>query len=1284
MLCKMPQTRAERLAQRAAERRAKVDQQTTHVADSGATAAAREQQRDSYMDELAQNKADRGAHERAEADRRVQADAEFQQKFAPPPGLVAAAPSLRQQAVASAMANRPDPFAAKRAATAKARAEFNERRRQLQQRIPTPPPPSPGPPPGPPPGGLEAAFPPRGGGLEDAFPPRGGGPPRGREPEPNPFEKPVDPLRDPPGRRAGIDPLPTYQPNVAAGRAAPLDPARDAPPPPRRDDPLRDTWGQAPVQDGREQRAQYAAQLRQQMAEQARQQDARTPPTQPARQPGMGQQRGFDKAAYAAELRQQMAADGKRRDAREVERHASPVRHPDASGIIGGANLGRNARNNQQAAYAEALARDQALKGEIRRDDNHDGGIIGGSNLSNDDRHDRQTAYAVELRAQMAADGKRRDALEFERRDASPQRAAPLDRSGIIGGANLSSNARHDRQAVYAAELARDQALKSELRRDDDGAGGSIIGGANLSNGARHDRQAAYAEALARDRAVKSEMGAHRTDPSPVRRREAPIDGTGIIGGVNLGRNARNTQQAAYAEALARDQAVKSEIRRDEVDDGGIIGGSNLSNGARHDRQASYAEALDRDRQLKSDMGHGSPARWAPDAASRDVGGTGTRADAGGIIGGQNEGRNARNTRQAAYADALARDRALKSGPGGRGRPDQRQRAKSGTPPGWYVGPTGQLCRMDPRDNAGRTNAALAVGVPHNYTPAKTVTSPALDRTPHVRHDAASGQGFIGEPERDQGQKAAMADMWKRQLEADVAEKKRVLAMEEEKEREEELKEERRLQRERAEMEAKHAGEAAADEKLRQREAQAKADAARLEQRKIQRDRDEAERKKKDAEDDARVAREQRELQLKYENDRRRTPPPAKMGMASAAKVVSSISRLRPALGSPPPPREPSPPPSPSVDFGTAGLVATSAAKMHATPAPSPTMTFGAAGAAARAHATPAAPRMSFESPGRDTPAMTFGSAGLVAAAAARAHHETPTPPAMSFGDARLVSEMAARAHHGTPAAPQMTFGSAGLVAAAAARTQPTPAPPNMSSGAPGMASATHRPEPVALNLSAAPPLRAPSPAPVRRRKRAPKLPDKQTDSLRGWLIPGRDQAACEGPPATRLLPEAASRLERALQASRAATPSTARLDGASQLVFPDGRVVDGQKEAPSPARATTPCAPASTPVKTQKPDDVDALLRRNRRCLVRAEALADAADAARDLTGAARGEALDRLLGIAGDARPQTPRQRVEASLPSDVRWATVAPSPRLESVAKDAWQSARKAARGVAAFAR
>ena len=71
-------------------------------------------------------------------------------------------------------------------------------------------------------------------------------------------------------------------------------------------------------------------------------------------------------------------------------------------------------------------------------------------------------------------------------------------------------------------------------------------------------------------------------------------------------------------------------------------------------------------------------------AASRDVGGTGTRADAGGIIGGQNEGRNARNTRQAAYADALARDRALKGGPG-RDRPDQRQRAKSGTPPGWYV-----------------------------------------------------------------------------------------------------------------------------------------------------------------------------------------------------------------------------------------------------------------------------------------------------------------------------------------------------------------------------------------------------------------------------------------------------------------------------------------------------------------------------------------------------------------------------------------------------------------------
>ena len=283
----MPQTRAERLAQRAAERRARVEQQATRVDNVGETAAAREQQEDDYKRELAQNRADRGARERAEAEQLRASEADFLQKFAPPPGLAAAAPSLRQQAVANAIANKPDPFAARRAQQKQAREAYEERKRELQRRVPTPPPPSPGPPsPGPPPGqppggladafpprgggtgaaparggGLSDAFPPRGGGLEDAFPPRGGGtgapPPRGnpfeRPPDPlrdpvgrragidplpqNPFEKPVDPLRDPVGRRAGIDPLPQMQPTAAAGRAAPvdhqIDPLRDAPPPRR-------------------------------------------------------------------------------------------------------------------------------------------------------------------------------------------------------------------------------------------------------------------------------------------------------------------------------------------------------------------------------------------------------------------------------------------------------------------------------------------------------------------------------------------------------------------------------------------------------------------------------------------------------------------------------------------------------------------------------------------------------------------------------------------------------------------------------------------------------------------------------------------------------------------------------------------------------------------------------------------------------------------------------------------------------------------------------------------
>ena len=60
---------------------------------------------------------------------------------------------------------------------------------------------------------------------------------------------------------------------------------------------------------------------------------------------------------------------------------------------------------------------------------------------------------------------------------------------------------------------------------------------------------------------------------------------------------------------------------------------------------------------------------------------------------------------------------------------------------------------------------------------------------------------------------------------------------------------------------------------------------------------------RKDAEDDARVAREQREMLLKYEREQAAREP--KMGVATAAQVVSSLQRLR----SPPPP---SSPPSPN------------------------------------------------------------------------------------------------------------------------------------------------------------------------------------------------------------------------------------------------------------------------------------------------------------------------------------------------------------------------------------
>ena len=191
---------------------------------------------------------------------------------------------------------------------------------------------------------------------------------------------------------------------------------------------------------------------------------------------------------------------------------------------------------------------------------------------------------------------------------------------------------------------------------------------------------------------------------------------------------------------------------------------------------------------------------------------------------------------------------------------------------------------------------------------------------------------------------------------------------------------------------------------------------------------------------------------------------------------------------------------------------------------------------------------------------------------------------------------------------------------------------------------------------------------------------------MKGWVLPGRDAATLEGPHSSRWLPEAASRLERALQASRAGTPSTSRLDGQSQLVFPDGRVEDGGTTSPKPVRAHTPQAPCPTPVPRYKEDDVDAVLKRNQKRLMRAEALTEATNHALDASGFERGEAVDELLALASE-RPATPFKRVEASLPSDVRWATVAPSPRLEARASDArasWRSAGGVAKGVAAFAR
>ena len=148
--------------------------------------------------------------------------------------------------------------------------------------------------------------------------------------------------------------------------------------------------------------------------------------------------------------------------------------------------------------------------------------------------------------------------------------------------------------------------------------------------------------------------------------------------------------------------------------------------------------------------------------------------------------------------------------------------------------------RIDPRDHAGRNNAALAVGVPANYTPHKidTLASPArgLDRTPTSATRPASSRAISANPIATKG-KQAMADMWKRQLEADVAAKKRAKELEEAKEREDELREERRIERNGPRWPRNMRRRTrAVDEKLRQQEADRRAHAELLEQRRLQRE----------------------------------------------------------------------------------------------------------------------------------------------------------------------------------------------------------------------------------------------------------------------------------------------------------------------------------------------------------------------------------------------------------------------------------------------------------------
>ncbi|KAK7248593.1 hypothetical protein SO694_00165016 [Aureococcus anophagefferens] len=172
------------------------------------------------------------------------------------------------------------------------------------------------------------------------------------------------------------------------------------------------------------------------------------------------------------------------------------------------------------------------------------------------------------------------------------------------------------------------------------------------------------------------------------------------------------------------------------------------------------------------------------------------------------------------------------------------------TPPGYKVGPTGAARPRGPAGHAGPPVRRGGHAAPR-VAAARGPRAPPGDR-PEPEADAPLF-GHDGRGRRDEEKRKG--NLWKHQLEVDMRERE---AQKKIKDREEKARadaEEARLARERAEIDAAYAKEQEKQRQQQQREEDQRQVARDLEERRLKREREAEDQRRRDAEDDARVAR---------------------------------------------------------------------------------------------------------------------------------------------------------------------------------------------------------------------------------------------------------------------------------------------------------------------------------------------------------------------------------------------------------------------------------------------